>query len=88
MGKVDSFQALMVFRAKGEQISNAQIQLLDGFDGIDKSFAVQVPTGLVNLLGSNLSAKLGRALLDVPKSLKKWVEGPAGNRYRVMTAKR
>ena len=50
--------------------------------------AVQVPAGLVNLLGDNLSDQLARALLNVPGKLKKWVEGPNGNRYRVMTAKK
>jgi len=50
--------------------------------------AVQVPSGLVNLLGQSLSDKLARALLGVPNDLKKWVEGPGGNRYRVMTAKK
>jgi hypothetical protein len=50
--------------------------------------AVQVPAGLVNLLGETMSDKLARALLDVPGKLKHWVEGPAGNRYRVMTAKK
>jgi ribosome-associated toxin RatA of RatAB toxin-antitoxin module len=50
--------------------------------------AVRVPGGLVNLLGQSLSDKLARALLGVPGDLKKWVEGPAGNRYRVMTAKK
>jgi ribosome-associated toxin RatA of RatAB toxin-antitoxin module len=50
--------------------------------------AVQVPSGLVNLIGDKMSASLARALLNVPGSLKKWVEGPAGNRYRVLTAKK
>lgn len=50
--------------------------------------AVQVPNGLVNLLGESMSNKLARALLGVPNDLKKWVEGPNGNRYRVMTAKK
>jgi ribosome-associated toxin RatA of RatAB toxin-antitoxin module len=50
--------------------------------------AVQVPAGLVNLLGEKMSNKLARALLHVPGSLKKWVEGPGGNRYRTLTAKK
>ena len=49
--------------------------------------AVKVPMGLVNLLGDKLSGRLGKALLHVPGSLKKWLEGPEGNRYRTMAAR-
>jgi len=60
----------------------------DGRTLVAYVIAVQVPAGLVGLLGDSLSDQLARALLNVPGKLKKWVEGPAGNRYRVMTAKK
>jgi ribosome-associated toxin RatA of RatAB toxin-antitoxin module len=50
--------------------------------------ATQVPMGIINLIGDEMEEKIERHLLGVPGSLKKWVEGPNGNRYRVMTAKK
>jgi len=48
--------------------------------------AVRVPMGLVNLLGNELEAQLEGGLLNIPKHLKKWIESPAGSRYREMVA--
>jgi hypothetical protein len=50
--------------------------------------ATQVPMGIINLIGPEMEAKIQRHLLGVPGNLKKWVEGPAGNRYRTLTAKK
>ena len=35
-----------------------------------------------------MEEKIQRHLLGVPGNLKRWVEGPAGNRYRTLTAKK
>jgi ribosome-associated toxin RatA of RatAB toxin-antitoxin module len=48
--------------------------------------AVRIPMGLVNLLGTALESQLEGGLLNVPKHLKKWIESPAGSRYREMVA--
>ncbi len=50
--------------------------------------AVQVPMGIVNILGDGLAAKLNRGLLDVPRKLRSHVHSPKGNKYRVLTAKK
>jgi hypothetical protein len=50
--------------------------------------AVRVPMGVVNLLGDSMCRRFASALLDVPGSLKEWVEGPSGNRYRSLSARR
>lgn len=50
--------------------------------------SVRVPMGIVNLLGDEMCDKLAAALLHVPGSLKRWVEGPNGNRYRALSARR
>lgn len=50
--------------------------------------AVQVPMGVVNLLGDNMSSKLSRGLLNLPRNLRKWVESPKGNKYRTLTARK
>jgi hypothetical protein len=50
--------------------------------------ATQVPMGIINLIGPEMEAKIERHLLGVPGVLKKWVEGPGGNRYRTLTAKK
>ncbi len=43
--------------------------------------AVKVPMGIVNILGDNLTERLGRALLHAPGLLSKWMEGPARSQY-------
>ena len=48
--------------------------------------AVRIPMGLVNLLGEDIESQLEGGLLNVPKHLKKWIESPAGSRYRKMVA--
>jgi ribosome-associated toxin RatA of RatAB toxin-antitoxin module len=58
----------------------------DGRTLIAYVVAVQVPMGLVNLLGDKLEAQLEGGLLNIPKHLKRWIESPAGNRYRSMVA--
>jgi hypothetical protein len=50
--------------------------------------AVRVPMGVVNLLGDSMCKRFAAALLHVPGSLKDWMEGPNGNRYRVLSARR
>jgi ribosome-associated toxin RatA of RatAB toxin-antitoxin module len=50
--------------------------------------ATQVPMGIINLIGEEWEAKIQRHLLGIPGNLKKWVEGPGGNRYRTLTAKK
>jgi ribosome-associated toxin RatA of RatAB toxin-antitoxin module len=50
--------------------------------------ATQIPMGIINLISPELVAKIERALLGVPSDLKKWVEGPSGERYRAVTASR
>jgi len=50
--------------------------------------ATQVPMGIINLIGPEMEEKIQRHLLGVPGNLKRWVEGPAGNRYRTLTAKK
>jgi len=50
--------------------------------------ATQVPMGIINLIGPEMEEKIQRHLLGVPGNLKKWVEGPGGNRYRTLTAKK
>lgn len=44
--------------------------------------AVRAPMGLVNLVGPELGARAVAALLNVPGSLKAWIEGPGAARYR------
>ena len=58
----------------------------DGSTLVAYAVAVQVPMGIVSILGWSMSRALERALLGVPGSLKKWMEGPSGNRYRTLTA--
>jgi len=60
----------------------------DGTTLVAYVVAVQVPMGIVNILGEKVSEKLSRGLLDLPRNLRKWVEGPNGNRYRVLTARK
>jgi carbon monoxide dehydrogenase subunit G len=50
--------------------------------------AVRVPMGVVNLLGESMCKRFASALLDVPGSLKRWLEGPNGSRYRAVVASR
>jgi hypothetical protein len=50
--------------------------------------AVRVPMGVVNLLGDSMCRRFAAALLEVPGSLKEWMEGPNGNRYRSLSARR
>ena len=50
--------------------------------------ASRVPMGVVNLLSASMADKIERNLLDTPGNLKKWVEGPQGNRYRDAVASR
>ncbi len=50
--------------------------------------ASRVPMGVVGLIPANLAEKIERNLLDAPGNLKKWVEGPQGNRYRTAVASR
>jgi hypothetical protein len=50
--------------------------------------AVRVPMGVVNLLGDSMCRRFAKALLEVPGSLKEWMEGPNGNRYRTLSARR
>lgn len=50
--------------------------------------ATQIPMGIINLISPELVAKIERALLGVPSDLKKWVEGPNGERYRTKVASR
>jgi hypothetical protein len=44
--------------------------------------------GVVNLLGDSMCRRLAAALLHVPGSLKEWMEGPNGDRYRTLSARR
>lgn len=50
--------------------------------------ATQVPMGIINLIGAEMEEKIERHLLGIPGNLKKWVEGPGGNRYRTLTAQK
>jgi hypothetical protein len=50
--------------------------------------ASRVPMGVVNLLPASMADKIERTLLNTPGNLKKWVEGPQGNRYRDAVASR
>ncbi|HUU21889.1 MAG TPA: SRPBCC family protein [Phycisphaerae bacterium] len=50
--------------------------------------ASRVPMGVVNLLSASMAEKIERNLLDTPGNLKKWIEGPQGNRYRDAVASR
>jgi hypothetical protein len=50
--------------------------------------AVRVPMGVVNVLGASMCRRFAAALLNVPGSLKEWMEGPNGNRYRTLSARR
>jgi hypothetical protein len=52
--KVHPFQSLMVPGAEGQQVGDAQIQFLDGLDGIDKRFAVQRPAGTLEAFHQDL----------------------------------
>jgi ribosome-associated toxin RatA of RatAB toxin-antitoxin module len=49
--------------------------------------ATQIPMGIINLIPSDLVAKIQRNLLAAPEDVKRWVEGPQGTRYRTTTAK-
>jgi ribosome-associated toxin RatA of RatAB toxin-antitoxin module len=44
--------------------------------------AAKVPMGLINLIGAELERKLEWGILNLPINLKRWVEGPTGDRYR------
>jgi len=44
--------------------------------------ATQIPMGIINLISPDLVAKIERNLLGVPEYLKKWLDGPHGERYR------
>jgi len=44
--------------------------------------AAKVPMGLINLMGAELERKLEWGILNLPINLKRWVEGPNGDRYR------
>ena len=44
--------------------------------------AAKVPMGLINLIGAELERKLEWGILNLPINLKRWVEGPSGDRYR------
>jgi ribosome-associated toxin RatA of RatAB toxin-antitoxin module len=50
--------------------------------------AVQLPAGIVNFLGDSLEKSLERNLIGLPAYVKEYVESPAGNQYRRMTAKK
>ena len=60
----------------------------DGRTLVAYAVAVQIPRGIVLFLGDSLEGALERNLIGLPKHLKKWVESPAGSRYRTMTAKK
>ena len=60
----------------------------DGRTLVAYAVALQIPPGIVTFLGTSLEKKLERHLIGLPKYLKRWVESPAGNRYRALTAKR
>ncbi|MDJ0764626.1 MAG: SRPBCC family protein [Myxococcota bacterium] len=60
----------------------------DGRTLVGYGIAVQVPAGIVAFLGDRLEKDLEGALIGLPKYLKRWIEGPEGNRYRTMTAKK
>jgi ribosome-associated toxin RatA of RatAB toxin-antitoxin module len=48
--------------------------------------ATQIPMGIINLISSDLVAKIERNLLGIPNDLKAWVEGPHGAKYRTAAA--
>jgi ribosome-associated toxin RatA of RatAB toxin-antitoxin module len=48
--------------------------------------ATQIPMGIINLISPDLVAKIERNLLGVPDYLKKWLDGPSGQRYRTQVA--
>ena len=59
----------------------------DGRTLLEYAISVQLPAGLANLLSKRLQKELEDSLVGLPRYVKKWVEGPSGNRYRQMTAK-
>lgn len=54
----------------------------DGRTLVAYAVAVQVPVGIVAFLGDSVERSLERSLIGLPKYLKKWLEGPAGCRYK------
>ena len=59
----------------------------DGRTLVAYAIAVQVPSGIVAFLGDSVEKSLERNLIGLPKYLKKYVEGSAGQRYGQVTAK-
>lgn len=58
----------------------------DGRTLVAYGVALQMPSDLISLLGAKMEKKFERNLIGLPGYLKKWVEGPAGDRYRHLTA--
>lgn len=60
----------------------------DGRTLIAYVVATQIPMGIINLISEDMVTKIERHLLGCPGEVKKWVEGPRGNKYRTTTAKK
>ena len=53
----------------------------DGRTLVAYAVAVKVPAGVVTFLGDSVERSLENSLIGLPRYLKKWVEGPSGDRY-------
>lgn len=60
----------------------------DGRTLVAYAVALQMPPGIVAFLGNKVEKSLEKHLIGLPRYLKKWVESPAGNRYRQLSARR
>ena len=53
----------------------------DGRTLVVYAVAVNVPMGIINLIGPTQEEKIERHLLGIPGNLKEWLESPSGERY-------
>ncbi len=56
-GEMNLFQSLPVLRPIGDGHAGAELEVPDGFNGVDESFACQVRTGLFQSLNENAGVR-------------------------------
>lgn len=60
----------------------------DGKTLVVYAVSVNVPMGVINLIGPTMEEKIERNLLGIPGKLKEWLESPSGARYRSLVSQR